>query len=85
LTGALEEFLMHDGESEIACRASRELLRHRFGSSDPDGDGETFKLHREAIEKAASDKYDAGILEPHTDATVIVGEVDMASSLSRKI
>ena len=79
------KFLMRDGEVEVACRATRELLRYRFGSSDPDGDGETFKLHREAIEKVASDKYDAGMLEPHTDAAVVVREVDMASSLSRKM
>jgi hypothetical protein len=79
------KFLMRDGEAEVACRAARELLRYRFGSSDPDGDGETFMLHREAIEKAASDKYDAGMVEPHTDATVVVEEADMASSLSRKM
>ena len=79
------KFLMRDGKSEVSCRAARELLRHRFGSSDRDGDGEAFKLHREAIEKAASDKYDAGMVEPHTDVTVVVNEVDMASSLSRKM
>ena len=79
------KFLMHDGKAEVACRAAREMLRYRFGSSDRDGDGETFRIHREAIEKAASDKYDAGIVEPHTDATVVVREVDIASSLSRKM
>jgi Protein of unknown function (DUF1488) len=77
------KFLMRDGNAEVACRAAREMLRYRFGSSD--GDGETFRLHREAIEKAASDKYDAGMVEPQTDATVVVREVDMASSLSRKM
>jgi Protein of unknown function (DUF1488) len=79
------KFLMRDGNAEVACRAAREMLRYRFGSSDGDGDGETFRLHREAIEKAASDKYDAGMVEPQTDATVVVREVDMASSLSRKM
>jgi hypothetical protein len=79
------KFLMRDGNGEVACRAAREMLRYRFGSSDRDGDGETFRLHREAIEKAASDKYDAGMVEPPTDATVVVREVDMASSLSRKM
>jgi hypothetical protein len=79
------KFLMRDGKAEVACRAAREMLRYRFGSSDRDGDGETFRIHREAIEKAASDKYDAGIVEPHTDATVVVREVDIASSLSRKM
>ena len=79
------KFLMRDGKAEVSCRAARQLLRHRFGSSDRVGDAETFKLHREAIEKAASDKYDAGMVEPHTDATVVVGEIDMASPLSRKM
>jgi hypothetical protein len=76
---------MRDGKTEVACEAARELLRYRFGSSDRGGDGETFKLHREAIEKAASDKYDAGMVEPHTDATVVVREIDMVSPLSRKM
>jgi Protein of unknown function (DUF1488) len=79
------KFLMRDGDMEVACRAAREMLRFRFDSSDRDGDEKAFELHREAIEKAASDKYDAGIVEPHTDATVIVTEADMASSLSRKM
>jgi hypothetical protein len=79
------KFLMRDGETEVACRAERELLRHRFGSHDRDGDEESFKLHRDAIEEAASYKYDAGMIEPHTDATVVVTEADLASPLSRKI
>jgi hypothetical protein len=79
------KFLMRDGETEVACRAARELLRYTFDSRDRSGDEERFKLHRQAIEKAASRKYDAGKIEAHTDATVVVTEADMASSLSRKI
>jgi Protein of unknown function (DUF1488) len=78
------KFLMCDGDMEVACRAERELLRYRFGSRDRDSDEESFKLHREAIEKAASDKYDAGMTEAHTDATVVVTDADLASPLSRK-
>jgi hypothetical protein len=77
--------LMRDGDKEVACRAAREMLRYRFGSGDRDGDEKAFMLHRETIEKAASNKFDAGMIEPHTDATVIVTEADMESSLSRKI
>jgi hypothetical protein len=79
------KFLMHDGKTEVACRASRELLRHRFGSSDRHSDGEMFKIHRGAIEKVASDKFDAGMLEPPPDARVVITETDMASPLSRKV
>src|SRR5258708_34394001 len=78
------KFLMRDGKTEVACRAARELLRYRFGSSDRGGDGETFKLHREAIEKAASDKYAAGMVDPHTDGTVFVREIDSAPPAIRK-
>src|SRR5260370_4135652 len=60
------KFLMRDGKTEVACRAARELLRYRFGSSDRGGDGETFKLHREAIDKAATHQYHAAILEHNT-------------------
>ena len=79
------KFLMREGDREVACRASREMLRYRFGSRDRNSDEQAFKLHREAIEKAASDKFDARMLESHTDATVIVTEIDLASSLSRKM
>jgi hypothetical protein len=79
------KFLMRDSDREVACRAARELLRFRFDSRDGDGDKKAFELHREAIEKAASDKYDAGMVEPRTDATVVVREIDMASPLSRKM
>ena len=79
------KFLMRDGDTEVACRADRELLRYRFGSQDREGDEEAFRLHREVIEQAASDKYDAGMTEAHSDATVVVTDADLASPLSRKI
>jgi Protein of unknown function (DUF1488) len=78
------KFLMCDGVTDVACRAGRELLRFRFGSRDREGDEARFKLYRHAIERAASDKYDAGLIEKHTDATVVVTDVDLASALSRK-
>jgi hypothetical protein len=79
------KFLMTDGAREVACRADRELLRHRFGSRDRDGDAAVFALYRDRIEQAASDKYDAGDTEPHTDATVVVREADMMSPLLKKL
>jgi hypothetical protein len=79
------KFLMRDGDLEVACRAARGLLRYRFGSRDSDGDEDKFKLHRQEIESAASNKYDAGKLEAHADVTIIVTEADVASSLSRKM
>jgi len=79
------KFLMHDGKTEVACRVSRELLRYKFGSSNRHADGEMFTIYRDAIEKTASDKYDAGMLEEPSDARVVVTETDMASPLSRKL
>ena len=58
---------------------------YRFGSRDSDGGEDRSTLHRRAIEKAARNKYDAEKLEARTDATIIVTEADMASSLSRKM
>jgi hypothetical protein len=79
------KFLMRDGDKEVACRAARELLRNRFGSRDRGNDERIFMLHREAIEESASVKYDAGLMESHTDAAVVVTEADMASPLSQKM
>jgi hypothetical protein len=80
------EFLMSDGDTEVSCRVSQELLRDKFGSTgDRGGDEAAFRLNREAIERAASDKYDAGHLAPHGDARVSVIAADMASSLSKKM
>jgi hypothetical protein len=46
---------------------------------------EAFRLNRELIEQAASDKYDAGRLEPHIDERIVVTAADMASPLSQKM
>jgi hypothetical protein len=79
-------FLMEDGAAEVPCRATPELLADRFGSNGkPEDDEEVFLRHRLAIEQAASDKYDAGGIEPDTDPKVIVNANDMASPLSRKM
>ena len=79
------KFLMHDGDTEVACRADIELRRHRFGSFDRDSDLVAFKNHREEIEAAAGRKFDEGIFEPHLDAKLIVHEEDLESGLSRKL
>jgi len=80
------KFLMEDGPTEVPCRATPELLADRFGSSgNHEGDEEVFRRHRVAIEQAASDKYDAGEIEPQIDPKVIVTANDMASPLSRKM
>jgi hypothetical protein len=80
------KFLMADGSTEVPCRASRELLEDRFGSNgDQVEDEKVFRLNRTAIEKAASDKYDAGQVEPYVDPKVVVTAWDMASPLSRKM
>jgi len=80
------KFLMEDGETEVPCRATQDLLGDRFGSQgDPDANEMTFRLHRDAIEQAASDKYDAGLLESSIDPKIIVTATDMASPLSRKM
>jgi hypothetical protein len=79
-------FLMADGDTEVPCRASQELLCDRFGSKgDAGGDETAFRVNRVPIERAASDKYDAGELAPHSDTRVIVIAADMASSLSKKM
>lgn len=79
------EFLMHDGLREVACRATRDLLRNRFGSQDRAGDERAFVRNRDAIEHAASAKYLAGNTEIGTDPEIVVTESDMASPLSQKL
>jgi hypothetical protein len=79
-------FLMADGDTEVPCQVSEELLRDKFESSGERASEEAaFRRNRELIEQAASDKYDAGKLAPHADASVIVMAADMASPLSRKL
>ena len=79
------KFLMEDGSTEVPCTATRELLEDRFGNGDRDEDEKAFRLNRAAIEQAASDKYDAGEVEPRVDPKIVVTARDMASPLSRKI
>jgi hypothetical protein len=79
------KFLMQNGGLEVACRAERDLLRNRFGSTSRDSDEAVFRIHRREIERVASDKYDAGQTEPSSDATVVVSERDLASPLSKKM
>jgi Protein of unknown function (DUF1488) len=80
------KFLMADGATEVPCRATQELLQDRYGSNgDQAEDEKAFLLNRVAIEQAASDKYDAGQVEPYVDPKIIVTGWDMASPLSRKM
>jgi hypothetical protein len=80
------KFLMADGATEVPCRATRELLEDRFGSNgDQAEDEKAFRLNRAVIEQAASDKYDAGQVEPYVDPKVVVTAWDLASPLSRKM
>jgi Protein of unknown function (DUF1488) len=57
-------FIMIDGTTEIPCRAASALLREQYGSEgEGAGDAAAFRTHRVAIERAASEKYDAGEVE----------------------
>jgi len=79
------KFLMKDGDMEVPCRATLNLLAVRFDSgATPDGHERTFLLHRGAIEQAASAKFDEGDTEPCVDPKVLITASDMASPLSRK-
>lgn len=80
------KFLMADGGTEVPCNATPELLAERFGSNgQPEENEKAFQLNRVAIEEAASNKYDAGEIEPRMDPRIIVTAADMASPLSRKV
>jgi hypothetical protein len=79
------EFLMHDGLREVACRATVDLLRNRFGSQGQTDDERMFVRNRDAIENAASAKYHAGNTEIGADPEILVTESDMASPLSQKL
>jgi hypothetical protein len=75
------EFLMEDSGMEVPCEATRELLAGRFDSKGtPPAQRQTFLLHRVAIERAASAKYDASGI----NRRIVVTAKDMASPLSRK-
>jgi hypothetical protein len=79
------EFLMHDGLKEVACRATLDLLRNRFGSQGQTDDERMFVRNRSAIENAASTKYHVGDTEIDADPEILVAESDMASPLSQKL
>jgi hypothetical protein len=80
------KFLMMDGETEVPCTASHDLLENKFGSNGAIDEAErAFRGNRDAIEKAASDKYDAGQIEPCIDPKVVVTAYDMSSPLIRKM
>jgi hypothetical protein len=79
------KFLMQDKGMEVPCRATLDLLAGRFDSGPtPNGHKQAFLLHRDAIEQAASAKFDEGNIEPHLDPKVVITARDMASPLSRK-
>jgi hypothetical protein len=79
-------FVMADGTTEIACRAASALLREQYGSEgEGAGDAAAFRDHRSAIERAASEKYDAGKIDRDAEVKIIVTSVDVASHLSLKI
>lgn len=78
-------FLMRDREVEVSCTATHALLAERFDSNGTLPELEqAFLLHREAIEQAASAKFDQGRTEPHDDPKVVITARDMASPLSLK-
>ena len=80
------KFLMTDGTTEVPCTASHDLLEDKYGSDGTrDEDEKAFLGNRTAIEKAASDKFDAGQIESSDDPKVIVTAYDMSSPLSRKM
>jgi hypothetical protein len=79
------EFLMRDGEREVVCSADSEVLRYCFGSEDDAGYSDVFRLNRDAIEQAASEKYDTSAAVPPAYDRVTLTVADMASPLSRKM
>ena len=79
------KFLMQDKGMEVPCRATLDLLAGRFDSgATPNGHEQAFLPHREAIEQAASAKFDEGTIEPHVDPKIVITARDLASPLSRK-
>jgi hypothetical protein len=79
-------FLMQDGPTEVPCMATSDLLTDRFGSDGSnEGNEKAFRQNREAIERAASDKFDTGRVEARIDTRIILTAADMASPLSLKM
>ena len=79
------EFLMRDGEREVVCSADPEVLRYCFGGEDAAGYSQVFQLNRDAIEQAASEKYDSAAAVPPSHDRLTITVADMASPLSRKM
>ena len=76
-------FLMEDSGMQVPCEATMELLAGRFDSNDTLlGQKQAFLFHRNAIEHAASAKYDAREID--VDRRLFITAKDMASPLSRK-
>ena len=77
-------FVMLDGLVEIACRAESSMLREIYGSDgEGNGDVAAFRNYQSAIEKAASEKYDAGNTA-NGEVRIIIARDDVASHLSLK-
>jgi hypothetical protein len=78
-------FLMLDGTTEVPCRAASSMLRERYGSDgEGRGDAAAFENYRPTIERAASEKYDAGKIHRDREVQIIVALEDVASHLSLK-
>ena len=79
-------FLMLDGVTEVPCRAASSLLREQYGSDgEGKGDAAAFESHRSTIERAASEKYDAGKIDKDGEVKIVVTSEDVASPLSLKM
>ena len=79
-------FLMLDGSTEVPCRAASALLREQYGSSgEGEGDAAAFEKHRSEIERAASEKYDAGKIDRDSEVQICIIAEDVASHLSLKM
>jgi hypothetical protein len=79
-------FLMLEGTTEVPCRAASALLREQYGSDgEGKGDAAAFENNRSTIERAASDKYDAGKIDRDSEVKIIVTSEDVASHLSLKM
>jgi hypothetical protein len=79
-------FVMTDGTTEVACRAASAMLREHYGSEGEGvADAAAFRDNRSAIERAASEKYDAGNMDRTGEVKIVVTSQDVASHLSLKI
>lgn len=68
------------------CRAASTLLRDQYGSEgEGAGDTAAFEDNRPAIERAPSEKYDAGKIDWDGEVKIIVTSEDIESRLSSKL